>query len=77
MFRSRFAEAFPGKLANFGPQDLEFGVIDSHPSPQVENLLCALLALLLNRKKPIEYVDHLIPAREGRVDFAKAFFLDT
>jgi hypothetical protein len=58
MFRSRFADAFPGKLAHFGPQDLEFGVVDSHPSPQVENLLCAVLALVLNRKKPIEYVQH-------------------
>lgn len=26
------------------------------PSPQVESLLCALLGLVLNRKKPVEYV---------------------
>jgi hypothetical protein len=66
MFRSRFAEAFPGKLAHFGPQDLEFGVVDSHPSPQVENLLCALLALVLNRKKPIEYVRYWLFERGGQ-----------
>jgi hypothetical protein len=56
MFRSRFSEVFPPKLANFGPQDIEHGVVDSVPSPQVEGLLCALLALVLNRKKPIESV---------------------
>lgn len=56
MFRSRFHEVFPTKLPNFGPQDLEFGVADTVPSPQIESLLCALLALVLNRKKPVEYV---------------------
>ncbi|KAF2095253.1 hypothetical protein NA57DRAFT_44903, partial [Rhizodiscina lignyota] len=54
MFRSRFNDAFPTKLGHFGPQDIERGVVDSMPSPQVEALLCALLALVLNRKKPIE-----------------------
>lgn len=56
MFRSRFNEAMPPKLPNLGPQDIERGVTDQPPSPQVENLLCALLALVLNRKKPVEYV---------------------
>ena len=56
MFRSRFNDVFPGKLAHFGPQDIESGVVDTVPSPQVESLLCALLALVLNRKKPVEYV---------------------
>jgi hypothetical protein len=56
MFRSRFHEAFPQKLINFGPQDIESGIVDGIPSPLVESLLCALLAILLNRKKPIEYV---------------------
>lgn len=56
MFRSRFSEVFPPKLVNLGPQDIERGVVDSVPSPQVEGLLCALLALVLNRKKPIESV---------------------
>ena len=56
MFRSRFQDAFPGKLAHYGPQDIERGVVDTVPSAQVESLLCALLALVLNRKKPVEYV---------------------
>ena len=46
----------PGKLQNLGPQDVERGVVDSSPSPHVEGLLCALLGLVLNRKKPVEYV---------------------
>jgi hypothetical protein len=54
MFRSRFSDAFPTKLIQFGPQDIERGVADTLPSPQIESLLCALLALVLNRKKPIE-----------------------
>jgi hypothetical protein len=54
MFRARFSEAFPPKLANFGPQDIEKGIVDGLPSPQVESLLCALLGLVLNRKKPVE-----------------------
>lgn len=62
MFRSRFSETLPPKLAHFGPQDIERGVTDQPPSPQVESLLCALLALVLNRKKPVEYVHPL----EGR-----------
>jgi hypothetical protein len=59
MFRSRFSEAFPPKLVNFGPQDIERGVVDTLPSPQVEGLLCALLGLVLNRKKPVEYVESI------------------
>ncbi|OCK84796.1 hypothetical protein K432DRAFT_344432 [Lepidopterella palustris CBS 459.81] len=54
MFRSRFSEAFPSKLPHMGPQDIERGVVDPLPSTQVENLLCALLGLLLNRKKYVE-----------------------
>jgi hypothetical protein len=49
MFRSRFNDAFSSKLGHFGPQDIERGVVDAAPSPQVEALLCALLALVLNR----------------------------
>lgn len=56
MFRSRFNDAMPSKLASFGPQDIERGVTDLPPSPEVQNLLCAVLALVLNRKKPVEYV---------------------
>ena len=56
MFRSRFTEAFPKSLANFGPQEIERGVVDSVPGEHVENLLCALLGLLLNRKQDVKYV---------------------
>lgn len=56
----------PGKLPNLGPQDIERGVVDSSPSPQVEGLLCALLGLVLNRKKPVEYVYTEILVDVGR-----------
>jgi hypothetical protein len=56
MFRARFHDAFPPKLAEFGPQDIENGVVDTIPSENVEHLLCALLTLVHNRKKPVEYV---------------------
>lgn len=62
MFRSRFTDAFPPKCPHLGPQDIERGIVDPVPSPQVESLLCALLGLALNRKKPVEYVtQRLIP----------------
>ncbi|KAF2736939.1 hypothetical protein EJ04DRAFT_510669 [Polyplosphaeria fusca] len=54
MFRSRFNDVFPPKTPNFGPQDIERGVADELPSSQIESLLCALLGLVLNRKKPVE-----------------------
>lgn len=54
MFRSRFTEAFPKSLPNFGPQELERDVVDSVPGEGVEHLLCALLGLLLNRKQDIK-----------------------
>lgn len=54
MFRSRFTEAFPKSLPNFGPQELERDVVDSIPGEGVEHLLCALLGLLLNRKQDIK-----------------------
>ncbi len=54
MFRSRFSDAFPKSLAHYGPQDIENGVIDTVPGEQVENLLCMLLGLVLNRKKYVE-----------------------
>ncbi|KAI4775079.1 hypothetical protein E4T52_09998 [Aureobasidium sp. EXF-3400] len=58
MFRSRFSHAFSSKLPHFGPQDIEKGVAESPPSPQVEELMCAMLALVLNRKKPVERGHH-------------------
>ena len=54
MFRSRFSDAFPKSLPHYGPQDIERGVTDPEPGEQVERLLCALLGLVLNRKKDIE-----------------------
>lgn len=56
MFRSRFHNVFPKSLPHYGPQDVERGVADPVPDEYVEKLLCALLGLVLNRKKDIEYV---------------------
>lgn len=56
MFRSRFSDVFPKTFPHYGPQDIERGVVDTIPGDQVERLLCALLGLVLNRKKDIEYV---------------------
>ncbi|KAI9729972.1 MAG: hypothetical protein M1834_006170 [Cirrosporium novae-zelandiae] len=54
MFRSRFAPVFAKGVPTFGPQELERGVADDIPNEQVERLLCALLGLVLNRKKDPE-----------------------
>ena len=54
MFRSRFNDVFPKSLPQYGPQDVEKGVADPVPGEQVERLLCALLGLVLNRKKDVE-----------------------
>ncbi|OBT66071.1 hypothetical protein VE03_03243 [Pseudogymnoascus sp. 23342-1-I1] len=54
MFRSRFTEAFPKSLVNFGPQELERGVVDTVPGENVEQFLCALLSVLLNRKQDVK-----------------------
>jgi hypothetical protein len=56
MFRSRFSEAFPPRCPHLGPQDLERGVAGDVPTSEVESLLCALLGLVNNRKKPVESV---------------------
>ncbi|OXV06550.1 hypothetical protein Egran_05683 [Elaphomyces granulatus] len=55
MFRARFGEVFPKSLPHYGPQDIEKGVADSAPGDHVERLLCALVGLVLNRKKDVEY----------------------
>nr|OQO24715.1 hypothetical protein B0A51_05915 [Rachicladosporium sp. CCFEE 5018] len=55
MFRSRFSSAFSTKLAHIGPQDLETGVAGEAPTREVEGLLCAVLGLVMNRKKPVEH----------------------
>lgn len=59
MFRARFTEAFPKSLSNFGPQELERDVVDSVPGERVEQFLCALLSLLLNRKQDVKCVPDL------------------
>ncbi|TVY44784.1 hypothetical protein LOCC1_G002144 [Lachnellula occidentalis] len=55
MFRARFTEAFPKSLAHFGPQELERDIVDTVPGEQVEQFLCALLGVLLNRKQDVKY----------------------
>lgn len=55
MFRSRFNEALPKSLANFGPQELERDVTESIPGERVEHFICAILGLLLNRKQDVKY----------------------
>lgn len=54
MFRSRFSEVFAKSLPHYGPQDIEIGVSSETPDEGVERLLCALLDLVANRKKPVE-----------------------
>ncbi|KAB5570540.1 hypothetical protein GE09DRAFT_1217969 [Coniochaeta sp. 2T2.1] len=54
MFRARFAETLPKSLPNFGPQELERDIVDSVPGTRVEQFLCALLGLLLNRKQDVK-----------------------
>ena len=56
MFRSRFTDAFPKGLPNYGPQDIERGVLGPEPEEGIEKLLASLLSLCLNRKKDVEYV---------------------
>ncbi|CCU82537.1 hypothetical protein BGHDH14_bgh04982 [Blumeria hordei DH14] len=59
MFRSRFTEAFPKSLVNFGPQELEQDISSPVLGDGVESFLCALLGLLLNRKQDVKYVNTL------------------
>ena len=54
MFRSRFSNSFPKNVPNLGPQDIEQGVVDAVPGQIIGDLLCALLGLVLNRKKNVE-----------------------
>ena len=56
MFRARFNSAFPKSIPQFGPQDIERGVVNTLPDEGVEKLLCALIGLVLNRKKDVESV---------------------
>ena len=66
MFRSRFSNVFPKSLPHYGPQDIENGVADAVPGDHIERLLCALLGLVLNRKKEVEYVPPVCRTRPHR-----------
>jgi hypothetical protein len=61
MFRARFSASFPKSLPHYGPQDIEKGVEEALPDEHVKRLLCALLGLVLNRKKNVAYVLPLSP----------------
>jgi hypothetical protein len=61
MFRSRFSDAFPKSLPHYGPQDIESGIVGDTVDEGVERYLCALLSLVLNRKKDVEYVRQNLP----------------
>ncbi|KAJ5689159.1 hypothetical protein N7462_003551 [Penicillium macrosclerotiorum] len=65
MFRARFHEAFPRSVPHFGPQDIEKGVEDTTPGEYIERLLCALLGLVLNRKKDVERTHYTRPLEEA------------
>ncbi|KAJ6155565.1 hypothetical protein N7470_006131 [Penicillium chermesinum] len=65
MFRARFAESFPRSVPHLGPQDVEIGVQESPPGEYVERLLCALLGLVLNRKKEVERNHYTRPLEEA------------
>lgn len=58
MFRARFNDVFPKSLPQYGPQDIERGVADATPGDHIERFLCALIGLVLNRKKEVEYGAH-------------------
>ncbi|EPS34396.1 hypothetical protein PDE_09360 [Penicillium oxalicum 114-2] len=64
-FRARFHESFPRSLPHFGPQDIEKGVEGPVPGEWIERLLCALLGLVLNRKKDVERNHYTRPLEEA------------
>lgn len=61
MFRARFHDVFPRGLPHYGPQDIEKGLEESPPGENIQGILCALLGLVLNRKKYVEYGRHPTP----------------
>ncbi|KAF7596313.1 hypothetical protein BBP40_002457 [Aspergillus hancockii] len=65
MFRARFHEAFPRSTPHYGPQDIERGVSESPPGEHIERLLCALLGLVLNRKKDVDRLHYTRPLEEA------------
>ncbi|RAH44761.1 uncharacterized protein BO95DRAFT_483043 [Aspergillus brunneoviolaceus CBS 621.78] len=65
MFRARFHDVFPRSTPHFGPQDIERGVAESTPGDHIERLLCALLGLVLNRKKDVDRNHYTRPLEEA------------
>ncbi|PKX96830.1 uncharacterized protein P174DRAFT_509992 [Aspergillus novofumigatus IBT 16806] len=65
MFRARFHEVFPRSTPHFGPQDIERGVVELPPGDYIERLLCALLGLVLNRKKDVDRAHYQRPLEEA------------
>ncbi|KAL5362767.1 hypothetical protein BJX96DRAFT_177461 [Aspergillus floccosus] len=65
MFRARFHEVFPRSTPHYGPQDIERGVSEFPPGDHIERLLCALLGLVLNRKKDVERNHYTRPLEEA------------
>ncbi|CAI7664855.1 unnamed protein product [Penicillium crustosum] len=64
-FRARFHEVFPKGVPHYGPQDIEKGIEESPPGEYIERLLCALLGLVLNRKKEVERNHFTRPLEEA------------
>ncbi|CAG8275653.1 unnamed protein product [Penicillium nalgiovense] len=64
-FRARFHEVFPKGVPHYGPQDIEQGIEESPPGEYIERLLCALLGLVLNRKKEVERNHFTRPLEEA------------
>jgi hypothetical protein len=76
MFRARFSDVFPKSLPHYGPQDIERGVLDSVPGDYIERLLCALVGLVLNRKKDVEYARLVRTLPRGLQSYKALFNLD-
>lgn len=54
MFRKRFDSVMPRSLPHFGPLELEQDILQDPPAERVEQFLCVVLGLLLNRKQDIK-----------------------
>ncbi|KAJ4392020.1 hypothetical protein N0V93_005640 [Gnomoniopsis smithogilvyi] len=54
MFRKRFDSVMPRSLPHFGPIELEQDIQQDPPAERVEQFLCVVLGLLLNRKQDIK-----------------------
>ncbi|KAK9467434.1 hypothetical protein V1512DRAFT_205996 [Lipomyces arxii] len=53
MFRAKFGAAFEG-VPDFGPQDVEDGLVSEQLTPELDAFLCRILTLVLSRKKNVE-----------------------